>query len=271
MSDASHAFLALYAEDAFSMAQAAAGSLLNPAADPRLPPVWAVEGTLTGRDVLFGPGSIRLQEQTVFYGWLLRNAADEFVVAIRGTGDALEWGIDGEFEPQAVHPVAGKVETGFWSVFESLQIDGQPFTNIAKIIAGRPVTVVGHSLGAAIATYGNLALVQAGADAGGVFIASPHPGDGEFATAFDAAVGSSRYVMYRNETDVVPNVPFWFGYSDVPHTVSLSAAKARVAITGGLPGQHHILSYIAMIDRLAFKAFQPLPIDQKFLDCVQLL
>jgi hypothetical protein len=251
------AFLALYAEDAFSMAPG------NPVPDPRLFPKWTVLGTLTAVDAPIRIGKYKLGAREVFYGWLLRSQGGQRVLAIRGTAGCAEWLIDGLFAPRAAHPIAGKVESGFWSVYASMRIDGKPLTSVAK----DPITVVGHSLGAALATYASLELAQAGVKVRGVFVASPHPGDAVFSKAFGAAVPD--HLMYANEADRVPRVPFWFGYSDVPNVATLSAVRAGIKITGGLPGQHHILSYVALMNRAAFHAFKPLPIDQKFLDCVK--
>lgn len=259
------AWKALYAEDCFATALNSPGAdLLQPVPDPRLSPDWAIAGTLTATDALFGPGSLRVAQQRVFYGWLLEHAG-EFVLAIRGTGDALEWGIDGMFMPRTAHPVAGLVESGFWSVYQSMQIDGKPLSEILKLAPG-PITVVGHSLGAAIATYVAFYLALAGAKVRGVFVASPHPGDETFCKAFGKAVPD--HVMYRNVDDVVPRVPFWFGYSDVPNVCSLSAGQEGLRVDGGLPAQHHVLTYTTLMDKTSLAAFHALPIDEKFLACI---
>lgn len=263
--DAELAQFALYAEDAFSTARSTPGAnLLAPPRDPRISSDWTLRGVLTATDALFGPGSLRVASQHVFYGWWLERS-DESVVAIRGTADALEWGIDGLFAPKTTHAVGGEVETGFWSVYRSMLCNGQPLSEIAKLARGR-ITVVGHSLGAAVATFAALDLAKGGAKVRGRFIASPHPGDGAFARAFGAIVPD--HMAYANSDDVVPRVPFWFGYTHVPNLTTLSPAKEGVRIDGGLPAQHHVMTYIALVDRPTFEAFKPLPIDEKFLACV---
>ncbi len=60
-----------------------------------------------------------------------------------------------DFCAKDASPIAGKVESGFWSVAASMRLDGKPLENIAK---DGPITVVGHSLGAAVATYVSLEL-----------------------------------------------------------------------------------------------------------------
>ncbi len=259
--DAELAFLALYAEDAFSTALNTPGAgLIALPPDPRLAPDWTVRATLTAVDSVSGMGV-----EDVFYGWLLE-CADRFVLAIRGTADPEEWAIDGLFWPRTVTGVPGTVEDGFWSVAETLKIDGKPLTVLADMVNG-PITVVGHSLGAALATYAAYLLARAGMAVSARMIASPHPGDGTFAAAFGAAVPD--HVAYVNTGDMVPTVPALFGYTHVPNVVSLDAAMLGVTLDGGLAAEHHVLSYVAMMSRPAFASFKPLPIDQKFLDCVK--
>jgi hypothetical protein len=261
------ALLALYAEDAFETAYGSPGAdLAKVAPDPRLAPRWSVLGTLTAVDAPIRLGRHKIGARTRFYGWLLRSKGGQRVLAIRGTAGCAEWIIDGLFAPRAAHPVAGKVESGFWEVFSSMRLDGKPLASVSK---DGPIMVVGHSLGAALATYASLELAQAGANVQGVFIASPHPGDAAFSKAFGEAV--PNHVMYRNAADYVPRVPFWFGYSDVPNVKTLSAAEAGISIKGGPAGQHHIVSYAAMMNRSVLKTLNPLPCDQKFLNCVQVI
>lgn len=260
--DAELAILALYAEDAFYDVCQSGGDLKSPSPDPRLSPRWKVLGTLTAIDAPFRFGKYKVGAREVFYGWHLQSGS-EHVLAIRGTATYREWLVDAVVAPKTAHAIAGRVESGFWSVYESLRIDGKPIRSIQG-----PVTVVGHSLGAAIATYASLELATRGVKVRGVFIASPHPGDARFCKAFGAVVPD--HVMYANEADLIPRVPWWFGYSDVPNVRRLSAGP-DLRITGGKPGQHHVLSYIALMDRDAFRVFRPLPIDEPFLDCVHLV
>lgn len=260
------AFLALYAEDCFQTARAAGGNLAAPRPDPRLSPDWRILGTLTAVDAPFRIGRHKLFPRKVFYGWRLQKiATGEIVLAIRGTQSMAEWAIDGLISPRRPHAVAGRVHDGFADLAASLRVDDKPLASIAE---DGPITVVGHSLGAALATLVSFELARAGAKVRGVFVASPRVGDAMFARAFGAVVPD--HVMLRNAADLVPKVPAFFGYSDVPNVVTLSAAKAGITITGGLPGQHHVLSYAALRDRNALAAFRPLSIDRPFLDCIRL-
>ncbi len=259
--DAELAFLALYAEDCFSTALNTPGAdLIAPPPDPRLAPDWTVRATLTAVDSVSGMGT-----EDVFYGWLLERAG-RFALAIRGTADAEEWAIDGLFWPRTVTGVPGTVEDGFWSVAETMKIGGKPLAELAGMVNG-PITVVGHSLGAALATYAAYELARAGMMVSARMIASPHPGDADFAKAFGAAVPD--HIAYVNTDDLVPTVPALFGYTHVPNVVTLDPAALGVQLDGGPAAEHHVLSYVAMMSRPTFAAFKPLPIDQKFLDCVK--
>jgi triacylglycerol lipase len=258
------ALLALYAEDAFATAHNVPGAALDaPLADPRLSPDWTVCGVLSAQDAIRSWYQVEVLDQRVFYGWHLQGPGGH-VLAIRGTGDIPEWLIDAESWPERIaHPAAGEVETGFWSVYSTLQCDGKPLSELS--LTG-PVTVVGHSLGAAIATYAAYDLRRAGMDASAVLIASPRPGDARFAAAFGAVVPHRAYVNVR---DLVPRLPpLWLGYESVPNLTLLDGRALGVSVTGGLPGEHHVLTYVAMMDRAVFETFHPEPVDQSFLASV---
>ena len=103
--------------------------------------------------------------KTVFYGFLARNRAApaRYAAAVRGTSGFSEWVIDAEFVPRDAPSSPGaKVEQGFWGIYASMTLvglDGVPIgakaaDGIAEVVVGgATVTVCGHSLGSAIATY----------------------------------------------------------------------------------------------------------------------
>lgn len=259
-------FVVLAAEDAYKP------SVVLPPADPRLSPQWEVVGVIDGVDAVFGPGKMFLIDpRREFYGWVLHQPGFGYLVVIRGTQSILEFVIDGEAQQEdatqwmpnpSAHPIAGKVEKGFWDLYQTLQVAGQPLADfVIKGCAREPITVAGHSLGSAQATYLVLDIAKAlGPQAvHGLFFASPRPGDKEFSVAFGKA--APQHVMYANVNDIVPRVPFWFEYADVPNTIALEC-NAGVHIKGGIAAQHHILTYAALIDKQSLKKFQPLPCDQ---------
>ena len=249
------AFLVLYAEDTFSREP----KNTMPAPDPRLGK-WQVDGIITGLDAVKGPDKLlALNAGRVFYGWVLQANSGEYVVVIRGTEAFVEWLIDAEVAPMSAHDIAGEVETGFWSVYETLKVGP---TKLADYLRGvGEVTIAGHSLGGAIATYLTFDMADrlGGENVRGCYFASPHPGDDEFSIAFGKAV--AEHVMYRNVNDVVPSTPFLLGYTSVPNVEELNGALSGVEITGGLAAQHHLVSYAALINRDSLAHLTPLAED----------
>lgn len=226
---------------------------LAPAADPRLTE-WSIRGYLIGQDALLrrngllqkGPLQLGVR---VCYGFLAesRSVPGFFVIVIRGTATPIEWFEDAQFA-QVPHPVAGKVEVGFWGLYQTLQMDGLPAARaIAAAIGKGTITVVGHSLGAALATYLALDLAVAlGARVSARIFASPRPGNADFAAAFHDHL--TDYVVYANELDLVPRVPFGLGYCPVPNVTALIPGAVQARIRLGLECAHHILCYCAMLD-----------------------
>ncbi len=276
--DGALANLCMCAEDTFARAlQGAPGaSLEDPAPDPRITAAWQVRGRLVAADALFRSGPLVVGDTAVFYGWLLESRATpgEFVVVVRGTEGIMEWLIDAEFAPRRAHPVAGEVESGFFGIYETMQfvdaVGGAPAPAaeaIARAVGAHGLTITGHSLGSALATYLAFDVARADTPVRARLVASPRPGDQAFSEAFGRAVPD--HVMFANVADVVPKVPFWFGYSPVPNVTKLSSAGTEFRICSGLACQHHALVYECLINRDT-SALQKLPHeDDKFAACIR--
>lgn len=264
---AESARLALYcmaAEDAGPVAmpqtsQEAQGAVVS--GGPPLP-AWiardyALAGWLSGMDSYF-EGLLNLGAHRVFYAWVLQAASGELVIVIRGTEGAAEWAIDAEIAQATPHGVKGHVETGFWSLAQTLEfrgLDGRdvPVTaGIASLKPAAPVTVAGHSLGAAAATFVTLELAETGVQARGRFIASPHPGDADFADYFAQRVPD--HAVYAYQRDIVPQVPTGMGYCALPNLIMLPATN-RVRDT--ILCNHHAASYALEIHELALSILPP--------------
>ncbi len=247
------ALLVVYAMDQFH----ADPTNLTPAEDPRVAQDgWKIAGYLTASDALLFPQKAIDFGDDVCYGFLAQSISDPtcFAVAIRGTGDLLEWIEDAEFLP-ARHPEAGTVESGFWSIYESLTYrsgDNPPVRavqGIAAAVGGGRVTVLGHSLGAPLATYlsfdlGSSALL--GDRVSAALFASPRPGNDQFVRAFDARV--PNYQLWNYELDVVPHVPRGSDYADLPRVNWIGIGYSQAAISFSIACHHRLLSYCAMLD-----------------------
>jgi hypothetical protein len=139
------------------------------------------------------------------YGFLLRDqTTGETVVPLRGTEGFWEWAEDGQavlvdcpFFPPGCH-----IEQGFARIYATLR-DGNnvPLKQRAAALR-RPLTVTGHSLGAALAT---LAAADCQAD-NLVTFASPRVGDDHFVSQASDVIGHVTRIV--NVRDLVPRVPF---------------------------------------------------------------
>jgi triacylglycerol lipase len=241
--DARLAMLACAAEEMFDAAYPAK----CPIAHPLLGELgWTLKGHLTAVDALTGIG-VR-----AYYGFLATCGASTYAIVVRGTQSVLEWLKDAEFA-LTPHPVAGCVETGFWSIYETMRyrtLSGfvRPLLPglLAEIGAGQ-VTVIGHSLGAPIATYLQLdlnSIPSTGISTSGRFFASPRPGDVAFATIASAAL--TDYCVYAYEEDLVPKVPIGFGYRELANLVTLPTS-GDVARTNPA-AWHHSTTYGYLLD-----------------------
>ncbi|AQK79386.1 Phospholipase A1-IIgamma [Zea mays] len=172
----------------------------------------------------------------------------DVVVAWRGTVKDLEWANDFTFTPVSAAPVLGSaaaanplavVHQGFLSVYTSSNADSRKFfLLIFKIITSielvleevrrlmelykgeaTSITVVGHSLGAALATLNAVDIAANGLNEGSgssqqlpcpvtaILFACPHVGDRFFRAAFVGYFRDLRALHVRNAGDVVPVVP----------------------------------------------------------------
>lgn len=271
---AKYALLVMYAMD-----QHLAEPLsIYPTPDPRLAPDWHIVGYIGARDSLFHSDTLMGFGDQTCYGYLAQNLADPtlFAAAIRGTNGLIEWLEDGQFIPTA-HPVAGKVESGFFGIYHSMNympIAGGTYPVAAGIAlkvgsAGRLV-VLGHSLGSPLATYLTFDLatpILLGDRVEGVFFASPRPGDAKFAQAFGNRVKNYRVINY--ELDVVPHVPRGPDYCDLPNVTWISPHDAQTRICFNLNCHHHLICYAAMLD-YALRDWMHLDLaDAPFATCIK--
>ncbi len=198
--------------------------------------------------------------QKVFYGFLARHHADptRYAAAIRGTSGFAECAIDADFLPLAL-PAPATVEKGFWSIYASMTLVGlagaaigvNAADGIASVVGDATVTICGHSLGAAIATYLSFDVAELmGARASACLFASPRTGNRAWTAAYAAEVSTYRLTNYL--LDVVPYVPFdappAFQYSTLPGAEILRPSTAQAEVKFDIRCNHNVICYCAMID-----------------------
>ena len=197
--------------------------------------------------------SIITKSINTYYGLLLKATAlcpppfaeGDLVMAVRGTMDGLEWmnNVLAEF-PKSVPGQVGQVSAGFWDVYDSMSLNDLngnlisvgAASGLATLIGSTAATtnstsvyVVGHSLGAALATYLTAeleaALARTNLQLKPYFFASPRTGTADFVANYQATV--SQYSLVNYARDLVPQVP--------------TAPPAATLLAGGPTHDVHII------------------------------
>ncbi len=240
----------------------------NPPLDSRLTSSWSIIGYLTALDALFGAQDLNLGDR-VYYGFVAQSLVDsmQYVAVIRGTESPVEWLED--FDAILVRtPPVGSVSHGFWAIYASMRMENMltPAGNHMlaaqaineRLPEGSSVTVIGHSLGAALGTYlmTDIARIPYAAGqreitVGGMLFASPKPGDEDFARDVDATVGVLNYTVHNYIRDVVvhmpPSLPFGIGFQPLANIDWIKPSQAHVTIDDNIVCNHAALSYAALL------------------------
>jgi triacylglycerol lipase len=272
--------LVMYAEDMYVQGDT------KPNSEPRIAQAgWETIAYLTAKDAILPKRQFLLAGQkkliavgdVVFYGFLARNVADPslYAVTIRGTEGFAEWIIDADFLPVPNPREPGtKVEQGFWRIYESMNLvdlDGKVINNvaaegIASIVGDGHVTIAGHSLGSALATYLSLEIAKhPGPRLSACLFASPRTGDRAWAALYDNTV--SDYRLYNYVLDVVPYFPFdlpesGIRYSTLSRATVIQPSTAQADIRLDIGCDHHVICYCAMLDYEYTKASPLQPKDR---------
>jgi len=204
----------------------------------------------------------------VTFGFLAVSAAGELVAVVRGTDTILEWLHDASFltVPTPIGGSHGFTEDGFTAVYRSLRIGQANGTLSAKDSiksyidtgAATSVTVCGHSLGGALATFLTLdvALNTSCHAPTAYTYASPRTGDHIFAGSFNAAVSSCYRIA--NRQDLVPKLPpiLPLPYEHVNTQYELNPPPDQ--INPSIPCMHHLTTYLWLMGQLAANNAYPL-------------
>jgi hypothetical protein len=196
----------------------------------------------------------------VTFGFVAVSAGKELVAAIRGTDSLLEWLHDASYliVPVVVPGAHGFTEDGFSAVYRSLRTAQQNGSPTAKDTikgyldtgAANRVTICGHSLGGALATFLTLDVglhTSCRAPVSYTY-ASPRTGDHLFASSHSAVVPFSYRIA--NRQDLVPKLPpiFPLPYEHVNTHYELSPPSNK--IKASIPCMHHLTTYLWLMAQL---------------------
>ena len=142
-----------------------------------------------------------------------------------------------------------KWHEGFGTIYKTLQVQGLALHDyLNRVSAGVDLTITGHSLGAALATY---AAILSRADTVCLF-ASPKAGDSDLQAAFNARVAVG--VSLANPNDAVPQLPitvdFPFKIEDFQQACPLTllpASRVSPPIAADWYSSHQIENYLALV------------------------
>jgi triacylglycerol lipase len=135
---------------------------------------------------------------------IVRHTDSGLCIAFPGTDNAACWVTDLDAVPMSVAGI-GDVHRGFWQAWQAISV------SVLAAVAGQPVTLVGHSLGAAIALLAAADMKASGNPPAAVFAFEPprvSPG-----IAVRALLSGVPLHMYKNGHDLVPDLPLGWNHA----------------------------------------------------------
>lgn len=129
---------------------------------------------------------------------IVRQTAAGLVIAFPGTDNADCVGADIDIGPMVV-PGIGKVHRGFWQAWQAIAVP------VLAAVDGKPVTLVGHSLGAAIAIMAAAQMTMSGNPPVAVFGFEPPRTSPNL--GLRTLLAKVPLHLYVNGLDLVPSLP----------------------------------------------------------------
>lgn len=129
---------------------------------------------------------------------IVRQTAGGLVVAFPGTDNLDGWLADLDVLTVNV-PGAGEIHAGFWGAWQAIS------TDVLAAIDGQPVTLVGHSLGSAIAICAAVEMTISGNPPVAVYGFEPPCVSPDLGVR--ALLAKVPVHLYRNGLDIVTDVP----------------------------------------------------------------
>lgn len=213
-------------------------------------------------------------DQRVSIGLILQaTGSGDVVIAIRGTEGIHEWIHDAQFLPTPCPfmPAAGNTEDGFTDMYNSLRIGVDAAApTIVQALPKLPfkravtsLTICGHSLGGALATYLalDIAVNATGFNLDPVVYtyASPRAGDPQFVNLYNHVVPNT--VRIANRVDLVPKLPLPPLYEHVTGLFELSSVTLippKVLVKPEIACLHVLTSYLFLLSLQAGGTTLPL-------------
>jgi hypothetical protein len=240
-------------------AESMADQGLTPPLDPRVAANYDIAGYLTAVDATLGQRLFGTGERT-YFGFVARSKTEptEHIAVVRGTNpiNTTEWLEDGLAALVDCPTGVGRVHAGLWLLYKSMQYDNFVGTVAAGIahalLDDSSVTVIGHSLGAAVGTYlmTDIAFLFGSNTVRGILFASPKPGDSAYAQYVDQKVGHDYYTVFDYSRDLVPRLPLTLPGLDFARQNAvqwITPATSKVRIADGIRCAHHALTYSAAL------------------------
>jgi hypothetical protein len=129
---------------------------------------------------------------------IVRQTAAGLCIAFPGTDNADCWSADFDVVPVSV-PGAGEVHRGFLEAWRAISVP------VLAAIKGRPVTLVGHSLGAAIALMAAVDMTISGNPPAAVFAFEPPRLSPDLGVR--TLLAKVPVHLYKNGNDLVADLP----------------------------------------------------------------
>ena len=238
---------------------------------------YKVVTTIYGND-LATDLNLRRGEQIVSFGLVLQASNNDVVIAIRGTDGIWEWIHDAEFGlvPCPFLAGAGNTEDGFTALYKSLRISEAPDSMtivdaLRTLPFNKPVgsmTIIGHSLGGALATLMALDLAANTSFRNPTVYtyASPRTGDALFARTYNSVVPNTVRIAHR--PDIVPKLPLPPLYEHVQGFYELSSLSVqpfpslpKLLVKPDVGCWHHLTTYLHLLSLKGGGTILPLDSD----------
>lgn len=145
---------------------------------------------------------------------IVRQTPAGLVVAFPGTDNADCWDADFDFIPINV-PGVGGVHRGFWQAWEAISVP------VLAAIDGKPVTLVGHSLGAAIAIMAAVSMTISGNPPAAVYGFEPPRVAPSLNVA--ALLANVPVNLFKNGNDIVPDLPLDWQHAGIVTSIGKPA------------------------------------------------